>query len=95
MNQPIATMTVKSKEFGDTRLINACDFDEKLYEMVVEKEPTKTTAEATGKAAAQPVLSVVEKDGKFVVVNDKNEQQGDVQETAEAAEALIKLLSGK
>lgn len=44
----------------------------------------------------QPELSVVEKDGKFVIVNKDGEQQGDEQfDKEEDAKVMVELLTGK
>lgn len=74
----------------------------KLKELKVTFKPTQSKAELEDLllkeqakvVASTSVLSIEEKDGKFIIVNAEGVQQGNEFDTEEAAQTMLTLLGG-
>lgn len=82
MSEVLPTVIIKGQD-GKSLIINLSDFDKEKHELFTEeKKKTK--------------LSIVEKDGKFIIMDSEENQVGaEFYATKEEAKEMLKLFTGK
>lgn len=107
--QRVPVVKVKEKESGRVRIIDESAFDEKVHTVYkdFDSEMVKSKLDVLGVKYAknikddklqelfdkQPMLNVIGKEDKFIIVNKDGVQQGqDIYDTFESANSMIELL---
>lgn len=95
MSEEVPTKIVKEKETNRLRRINVSSFDPEKHEEITSVQTEKKTGrQPSNKKEQAPAakFSIEPKDDKFLIVNEKGEQQGEAFDNEEDAQTMLKIM---